>query len=301
MRGDFKILWLAFGALFLSACQTGEVSTNLGGINLEFLKNQPPQEIYENSNFVVGLKLKNSLPQAVEGVEVCVSDIISSEHGGIVGEECDSISMYSAEHREGMISYEEQVLYFPKDGQAYAYKDMGLGPDQTTIIAEVKYPVKTTSTLNICLKKDPTQDIAEISCETNSVFTKNDISDQFSPVVLDKLESTITAEGNSNRIFLDLYFKKSGTGEVFSEGDDQNMMQFKITLGTKDVSFQCNTKKEGYLQFNELSEMVTCNGLLELNEHVEVNSLKVETSYDYKVKITNSLIKIKKLNTGGNS
>ena len=88
---------------------------------------------------------------------------------------------------------------------------------------------------------------------------------------------------------------------MFSEGDDQNMMQFKITLGTKDVSFQCNTKKEGYLQFNELSEMVTCNGLLELNEHVEVNSLKVETSYDYKVKITNSLIKIKKLNTGGNS
>tara|TARA_Y100000310_G_C20682149_1_gene816628 strand:- start:1662 stop:2561 length:900 start_codon:yes stop_codon:yes gene_type:complete len=295
MRGDLTIL-LILGTVLLSSCQGGGERTNTGGIDLEFLKNQPPEEIYENSNFIVGLKLKNSLPEAVQGINVCVSDILSSEHQGIVGKECQSLTIGGAEHKEEIIIPEEEVIYFPKNTQYYSYANMDLGPDETTIFAEVTYPVKTTSTLDLCLKKDPTAEVEELSCETNTIFTGKDINSPFSPISVDKVESTITSEGNKNRIFLDVYFKKSSLGEVFYDEGDSGLMGFKISIGAKNIVFECNTDKEGYLEFNELSEMVTCNGLVELEEFIEVNSLNIEMSYDYKTKATKSSIKIRKLN-----
>jgi hypothetical protein len=297
MRGNLKIL-LILSTLLLSSCQGGGERTSIGGIDLEFLKNQPPEEIYENSNFVVGLKLTNSLPEAVQGIRVCVSDIISSEHQGIVGEECQILTIGGAEHNDKRIIPEEEIIYFPKSKQAYSYKNMNLGPDETTIFAEITYPVKTTSTLDLCLKKDPTAEITEFSCETNSIFTGNEINSPFSPISVEKVESTITSEGDKNRIFLEVYFKKSSLGEVSSLVEDDMLMGFKISLGAKEIVFSCNTKKEGYIEFNDLSEKVTCNGLVELVEEIEVNSLKIEMSYDYVVKTTKNLIKIKKLSQG---
>ena len=240
--------------------------------------------------------MKNSLSEIVKGINVCVYDIISSEHQGIAGKDCQTISMDGAEHREKEVIVEEEILYFPKGGQAYSYRNMVLGPDETTIIGEIIYPVKTTSTLNICLKKDPTTEIEDFPCDIYTVFKEKDINSPFAPINIEKIESTITSEGNGNRLFLDIRFKKSSNGEVYSSNEEEPLLGFKISIGSKNVEFECNTKQKGVIEFDKSSEIITCNGLISLEEEIEVNSLKIEMNYDYKVKTSKSLIKIKKLN-----
>ena len=84
---------------------------------------------------------------------------------------------------------------------------MDLGPDEITIFAQATYPLKTEFSLNLCLKKDPTLEIDGVLCETSSVFDASDISNTPAPIVLDKVETTLTSEGTKNRVFLDFNFK----------------------------------------------------------------------------------------------
>ncbi len=295
MRGDL-VIFVILSMLLLSSCQERGTGTKVGGIDLEFLPNQPPEQLYENSNFAVGLKLLNSLPERVQGVNICVSDILASEYGGIVGEECQTVVIEGAFHEERDIVPEEEVIYFPKSGEAYSYEDLDIGPDETTIFAEVTYPVRTTSTLNVCLKRDPTAESSEIECETSTIYSSNEITSPFAPVTVERIESTVTSEGNKNRVFLEIDFKRSERGEIVSFGEESNLMGFDIGLGTKEVDFNCNTEQDGLLEFDKVSKRISCNGLIELDEEFEVNSLNIETNYDYRVKISNGPINIKKLN-----
>ena len=296
MRGDLRI-FLVFIIFLLSACDTETKSSNSETeIDLGFLKNQPPSQIYENSNFIVGLNIKNNFPQKIESLSLCVSDIVSNEHEGIMGLDCQNINIHSAQELDGQIYPEEQIIYFPSEG-SYSYKNMDLGPDEITIFAQATYRLKTEFSLILCLKKDPTLEIDGVLCETSSVFDASDISNTPAPIVLDKVETTLTSEGTKNRVFLDFNFKKLGEGEVFFQDEGDNLVRFEISLGNKQVNFQCNSKNNDFLEFDQNSEIISCNTLIELNEQIEVNLLKVDLNYYHKVKITKGPISIKKLNS----
>ena len=122
MRGVVVIFMLVF-ALVGSSCNVSPV-TNIGGIDLEVLTNQPPDVLRENQYFSVSLKLKNNIPHPVSDINVCVFDILGSEYGGINSEECQSLSISGADHEDDKIIPEEAYVVFPEHGGSYVYHNL---------------------------------------------------------------------------------------------------------------------------------------------------------------------------------
>ncbi len=295
MRGGLILLFLV-AVLLVSSCgqQTGQ-ATNIGGVDVQFIENQPPSELRENAHFNVGLKLKNNLPEKVEDVAVCVSDSLSSEYGGISGKECQTVSISAAEHNENSISPEEVTLLFPQGG-GYYYSGLEQGPDNTIILVDVTYPLQTKSRTDICLKQDPAYEVDEIQCEANMVFSGRSITSDFAPVTVDRIETSIVSEGTQNRIYADVHLRKASIGEVVSDGD-QNLMGIRVSLGSGEI-FDCDTEQEGYLEFEETTEEVNCDATVILEEAWQVDSLNVDLVYDYSIGLTHGPVPIKKLEEG---
>lgn len=293
MRGEI-ILLLIF-LLIISSCETTQQATNLGGIDMEFLPSQPPTDVFrEDSEFRVGLKLKNNLPNPVENVKLCVYDLLGNTYGGIE-RECRVFSLASAQVEDNQIFPEEKLVYFPEFG-TYSYTNLELAPDNTIIIVDMVYPLQTKSSLDICLKKDPAYEVKEIPCETNTIFTGNEIRSDYAPVNVDKVESSLTLEGENNGIYLDIFLRKSASGEIVVSDDDlRNLMKIEVSLGS-DVQFDCETDEDGLIKFEENTKEVHCNALVNLEDAYEVNSLNIVLSYNYKVKLQTGQVPFRKKN-----
>jgi len=293
MRGEI-ILLLVF-LLVISSCETTQQVTNVGGIDMEFLPSQPPTDVFrEDSEFRVGLKLKNNLPDPVENVKLCVYDLLGDNYGGI-DKECRDFSLVAAQVEGNQVFPEEKLVYFPEFG-TYSYTNLELAPDNTIIIVDMTYPLQTRSSLDICLKKDPAYEVKEISCETNTIFTGGDIRSDYAPISVDKVESSLTLEGENTGIYLDIYLRKSAGGEIVVSNDDlRNLMKLEVGLGP-DVQFDCETDEDGLIKFEENTKEVSCNALINLEDAYEVNSLNIVLSYNYKVKLQTGQIPFRKKN-----
>ena len=284
--------------LLVSSCgQQGGQSTNIGGVDIQFIENQPPSQLRENAHFNVGLKLKNNIPETMQGVEVCVSDSLSNEYGGISGKECQTVSISAAEHDGGSIFPEEKTLLFPQGG-GYYYSGLEQGPDSTIFLVDVTYPLQTKSRTDICLKKDPAYEVTEIQCDSNMIFSGGSIKSEFAPIVVDRIETSIVSEGTQNRVYADIHLRKASVGDVvYSEDHTQNLMGIRVSLGSGEV-FDCDTVQDGYLEFDGTDEEVSCDTTVILEEAWQVDSLNVELVYDYSIGLNIGPVPIKKLGEG---
>lgn len=262
---------------------------------MEFLPAQPPTDIFrEDSEFKVGLKLVNNLPKIVENVNVCVYDLLGNDYGGIE-KECQILNLAPAQKEENTIYPESKLIYFPEFG-TYSYTNLELAPDNTIIIVEMIYPLETKSSLDICLKKDPAYEVEEVNCETNQIFSGNKIRSDYAPISIEKIESSITMEGENNGIYLDIYLKKPVNGEIIISNEDvRNLMEIKVGLGS-DVQFNCESDEGGLIKFEENTKKVSCNTLVNLRDAYEVNSLNIILSYNYRIKLQTGQIPFKKKN-----
>ena len=293
MRGEI-ILLLVF-LLIISSCETTQQTTNLGGIDMEFLPAQPPTDVFrEDSEFRVGLKLKNNLPDLVENVKLCVYDLLGDDYGGI-DKECQVFSLAAAQIEDDRIFPEEKLVYFPEFG-TYSYTNLEFAPDNTIIIVDMTYPLQTRSSLNICLKKDPAYEVKEVPCETNTIFTSGDIRSDYAPISVDKVESSLTLEGENNGIYLDIHLRKATGGEIVVSDDDlRNLMEIEVNLGS-DVQFDCETDEDGLIKFEENTKEVSCSAVVNLDDAYEVNSLNIVLSYNYRVKLQTGQVPFRKKN-----
>ena len=286
MRGVLVLLLLVV-VLLVSSCQQGTQSTNVGGIDIEFIENQPPVTLREDASFTVGLYLKNNLPKAVQNIEVCVQDSFRDGNGGIFGKECKSVDISAADVSGDTISPEIEQVYFPIGEGGYVYDNLGIGIDSVVVLVDISYFLNTISTVSdFCLKEDPGYEVEEMDCDPNKIFTGSDIRNQIAPIIVDRVKTSVVNEGYQNRVYSEIYFKKAVGGEVlqsdFYSGEDSTMplVGYSITLASGEV-FECDSDEEGFLVFDDLVEVLECNAPVVLSSEWENSAINIELSYNY--------------------
>ena len=299
MRGGLILVLLVL-LLLVSSCQQNQEATNLGGVDIEFLENQPPTTLREGAQFNVGLNLKNNLPEAVDNIEICISDSLTDGYGGIYGKECQYVSISPAEHGGEVISPEEVRTLFPQGGGGYYYNNLELGPDNTIILVDMAYSLHTSSRIDICLKQDPSFEVDEVECEANTVFSGGDIRSDFAPVTVERVDSSVVSEGFQNKIYADIYLRKDPFGEVvYSQDHTQNLMGISVSLGSGDV-FTCDVDQNGFFKFDDITEMISCDAPVVLDDSWQMDALNIDLFYDYSIGLTLGPLPIKKMEEGLN-
>ena len=285
------ILLISIVLLFSSGCTGPVEKTNIGGVDIGFLLNQPPRELREDANFMVGLELINNLPKAVEGT-LCLSDTPANSFGGIQEPECRAIFMAPAEVSGNSKYVEESRFYFPETG-SYYYHNLEMGIDTTTITAELEYSLESVIRGEICLKRDPAQEIAD--CRSNDVLTKgNKITSDFAPVTIDRLETSIVPEGGQNRLYLEIDITKIPYGEIISETGESILMMDIELAGTPSV-FECYPLRNGGIRMVEDRKTVKCDSFISLGaQEFYMDSLIIKLNYDYSISASTGAIALKR-------
>ena len=287
----YDILIFIVGVLLISGCTGPAPETHVGGVDIGFLLNQPPIELREDASFVVGLKLTNNIPKPVNG-ELCISDTPANSFGGIQEPDCRHFMIAAAEVVDDKKYVENQNVYFPSEGSSYSYHNLEFGIGSTNINAKLKYDLSTTSLAEICLKKDPAEEIS--GCESNSVIFGNDIVSDFAPIVIEKIESSIVPEGNQNRVHLKITLKKEPLGSV-TFNDIENKLKMDINLAGTATSFTCYPSQEGLIKFNELTKVVNCDSSVDLGgQDFYVDSLIMNLDYTYTISASTGAIPLKR-------
>jgi len=297
-----SLIFILIVVVFLSGCEligTGETPsekdfrTGSNGLTISFLPNAPPDEVYEENPFSVGILLKN------EGACEVRNGIVS----------------FSVEERYVEISNYENSVRFNLDGKSFATP----GGDQetkflkaktktiegqsekreTTIIASLCYPYKTIADASVCI--DP--DIYGLKT-MNKICSVKDISlpAQGAPVAVTKIESKMLSAENDDYIkpqFI-IHVKNVNNGEVIKKEkfqdacssnsigiDDINVIDIKAELSGQML--ECSP---GTLKLKDGEDSIRC--VLEEGIPKErgtyTSPLVIELEYGYMNSISNTFL-----------
>lgn len=295
MKSVILVVFLGI-LIVISSCQPSGTGTNIGGVDMQFLKDQPPlMNIRDNQEFNIGLVLTNSLPREVNDAKLCVYDTVTESAGGIPGKPCVTIFLPAAEQVDDKITpYKSDPIYFPENGGTYVYRAGQKGIDSTTILAELIYTADSTAKINNACFKRRSEIETDFPCETEEVFSGNSIDMDVAPIVINKIEKNIYPEGNSqNRMILTLYLSK-GDGEViWAEDETKNLVDIQISSSDAQF-FTCSPNENGLIKFDEPTEKVTCESSFSLLSDYYQDSINIDLYYKFKIKLDTSSITIQK-------
>lgn len=274
-----------------------DVRVGLKGLTMEFLKNTPPQMVFEESTFPTIIKVKNegaySLDENDEqnnavfslGVESDYTKNVELLAGGRVKkiEEvgAPNLAQFSLEGKsninpkggEEVISYNIQAGKLDPQSEAHA----------STMIATLCYPYETILSANVCVDSD----IANVLpgkkvCKVQDLTFSNG---QGAPVAVTKVEVLMiptqssqenTATGNIKPQFV-LLIENKGSGTVIrrdsvnnfctkseAKHDDLNMVSVSVFLGKDELDCTPKDKvykdeKYAYIKLKDKKELARCN------------------------------------------
>ena len=69
----------------------GPLTGSPNGVEIKFLPEQPPLELFEGSDVIVGLELENNAACDAIG-SVCINDLAPSSRGGVIEPICNSLN-----------------------------------------------------------------------------------------------------------------------------------------------------------------------------------------------------------------
>ncbi|MBT4334547.1 hypothetical protein HOD61_01900 [archaeon] len=289
-----SILSIILVAIFVSSCMGGPgQETNIGGIDMKFLENQPTNLIREDANFLVGVELTNNIPKYLDG-SLCIYDTPANSFGGIQEPECTLLHLSPAEIVNDQKYPDTQLIQFPVSGNSYTYGNLAMGVSTTNINAKLTYDLKTISRAELCLKRDPSVNID--GCSASSVLAGNDILADFAPVGIEMIEYNIVPEGNNNRLYLDIHLKKAQEGEVISE-DNGHKVNLDINLIGTPSTFDCYPSSTEGIELIDNSRVVRCDGRVSLGrQDFYYDSLAISLDYTYSTTISTGAIPLKRKN-----
>ncbi|MCD4759952.1 hypothetical protein K8R33_03620 [archaeon] len=305
MRGVIIILLLMVLVFSISGCNKQTAKTNMGGVDLEFTKNN---EFYssckdstgycldEYDEFGVDILLTNNLPKVVEGATLCVSDLASASIGGIPKlKPCIKnieIPAATVDSNEGLVPG-VVLKHFPEGGGAYSYSGIAHGNDKTTINAELRYSVISEFKLNdVCVKLPATE--IDFPCENGQTFTQGNIEGDLAPVIVEKVVKRLGKQGNKAVVKIDVYLKKDSKGSVFWEDTQDHFLKIEAQLGNQGY-FNCDDlNSKGLLDFSEgLTKVVSCDFLAELGgQGGYPEAIFITLVHDYYVLLPSGTIKL---------
>ena len=307
-------------ALLITGCQSQQsniityvdIYKGTDGLDMNFLPNAPPKEVYSNEDFIAGVQLENKGAFNIGESEGYLSFVIEDDYMEIVGQEDEKILF----ELEGKSSFNPKGTKDTKTIKLKA-KDVDTQSESHTSLVTVSacYKYKTTLGIEACVDADVydlTQKIK--ACDTQD----QTFSGQGAPVTITKIETRMLPHEDENKVkpsFM-IYIKNKGNGEVV-KGDSVEKACSSETLSHEAFNtiyanaklsnqpLDCSPKeiqgsetKEGYIRLKDKEDFIRCtltDGILK-NKGTYITPLTIDLDYGYTLSASKEVKILKELN-----
>lgn len=318
------LLLFAILILFIAGCGTGssqtkkEINVRVGfdGLKLEFLKNTPPQKVFEDSTFPVIIKVKNNGAYSLRDEEKAILSLgVERDYTKnvqlLVGkaqllEQAGNAASLNLEGKSSINLGEEQVIsYNIVAGRIDPQSEV----HPSTVIATLCYPYKTVLDTAACIDTDvsgikPGKKVCQVQ---DLVFN----SGQGAPVAVTKVEVNMLPsqieKGIQPKIvpqFL-IFVENKGQGIVIKKEEvsnfctksdtthsNLNIVYVKVCLSnfctdnggiTCQLEVKPNSNERGHIKLKDKKDVIRCTKKdgLDSAQDAYLSPLKIELDYGY--------------------
>jgi len=283
----FFIILLFFLSLLLAGCIPGgqqkgplevDYHTGISGLEMSFVKNLPPSEVWEGADFTISVELKNIGAHDIEKGMLSITNIL-----------------------EDYVYISDKEVPFRIRGRGIEYPDGGYGvinfnlknkamPEGKKefdlpfrIIAEYDYTTEATAQVCISPWIYTYQENKEAACKPGTIEFK---SGQGAPVTVTKIEQITRPYGDYE---IEMGFKitvgNQGDGDILENVEVEDVALNYNYLSCVPSSFKIEKGK---------SESFTCSIVMNKEEGAYLSPLMIRLNYNY-VEYLDKKVKIKKL------
>lgn len=275
-----------------------DVYKGTGGLDFEFLKDSPPNELYSNQSFQIITLIKNKGAYPIDDAKLILS--------------YDTSDFYIKGSKETQFMLNGKNIYNVRNDEiikSFYAQAIPLLPNseylQSTILASACYTYKNKLSTDVCIDMDSYNlKLIEKACKTRD----QSFSGQGGPVGISRIEQKmLVTDGGVTPQFI-IYLKNFGNGDVISKDKIYDMCGSQTvtredlnTITLTDVSFSqygfadmnCEPEKLRLLDNEELF-ICTLNSEIPKEESTYITNINVEFNYGYVITKSKDII-IKKM------
>lgn len=273
---------------------SGGNASEIDVINMNFLTNQPPQQLYEGQSFRVGLNIDNYAAEEKE-IFLCIFDELGDYFNGIPANTCQTIKLERSDISGDTIIPSKKRVYLPGEEETYVYENVK-GSMNTGMFAELNYQHKTTATSQICIKRDLEVDVKDEKCKET---TQESVENTDGPLKISSLGKTIVPLGkNKVSVMLELTITNSGSGEVKNKKAVKTkenldpMVGIIVNLLGKTKDFECDQTVGGKISFKVNQKTIKCQTTIDMEEPYIMVPVEITLDYGYSISKSTSSISI---------
>jgi hypothetical protein len=308
-------------ALFMLGCQTQQSNTisfvdihkGTDGLDMNFLPNAPPKEVYSNEDFIAGVQLENKGAFDIGDSEGYLSLVIEDDYMEFINPEDKEKRTFKL---EGKSSFNPKGNLKTVTVKLRA-KDVDTQSETHTSLVTVSacYKYKTTLGTEACVDAD----VYDLTQKIKACNTQDQtFSGQGAPVTITKIETRMLPHEDENKVkpsFM-IYIKNKGNGEVV-KGDSVEKACSSETLSHEAFNtiyanaklsnqpLDCSPKeiqgsetKEGYIRLKDKEDFIRCtltDGILK-NKGTYITPLTIDLDYGYTLSASKEVKILKELN-----
>ena len=241
------------------------------GLSMKFLTNLPPNEIWENSDFIIGLELQNKGPSPIDDGIIVVT-----------GFDPDYIML---NQDESAFELEERGPSYPEGG----YKIINIpvrsiampeGSDSYSAGFTIRayYDYQTEATATVCIDPNVYSLVSlNKACEVKEITMSGG---QGAPVAITKVEPRISPSDSSDiESEFKITIQNSGSGEVLGYININ-----EVLLGTERI--ECNFKK---VELKDKKASFICKTNIDASRGSYSSPLTARFSYKYTQKLDKNI------------
>lgn len=275
-------------------------SYDADGLDMRFIKGVTPTSLSDVSEFQVGVSLRNSMLNDIYG-ELIIYDDLTDTFDGIPDRgDKQIVQLDSAEYIKGDIipSPEEEFIF-----GYYAYNNLGaiIEPD-VGIRAVLSYNVDYLAHTQLCLKRNARIKVPNrVPCDDYETITDFNVNP--APVVVSKIEKSVSYGERGVNVNLDIYLTKVYRDGTYNKGDvvskdalynpDEINKDIYFEVGfSKGQKFTCNPN--GIISFDKNEKVISCRSTLNIQQDYTNDPFIIILNYGFRESITTGAIQIKK-------
>lgn len=248
------------------------------GLVMEFLQNAPPDEVWENSEFSVGIELKNKGAWPIESGSVVISGFVPDYISIEPLEKTIDLQGKSPGYPEGdysVINFRAKNINIPKGSKEYT----------DSIIARAYYDYQTDATVDVCINPFIYSYVKtrETVCEIRDISVSGG---QGAPVAITSVKEKISPPNEGMSVEFLIEIKNVGPGEVLG----------KVRLEGAKLANRLISCSPQLLDMKKGEKTIRCKTTIDKEKGAYLAPLSLSLSYTYTSKI-NKKIRITTLTT----
>ena len=308
-----------------SSLTDADIRVGTDGLEMKFLQNAPPLNIFEGGSFPISLKIKNAGASNI-GDNPATTDVVEQSGIVVLGFEKAYVDIITPKMEVKIVGksiFNQKGDEDVKSVNAWAKKIGGQSETHpSTILATACYPYKTILDASVCIDTDVTgQRRGQKSCTIKEL----DFGDgQGAPLVITKIETMMLPQQDETKIkphFI-IHVKNSGNGQVIrreatEEGKPVNILEkvcsseplsymkekdfntFNVKAMLSGVELDCNPDENigpgvTEARLREKEDMIRCtydkDGGIGIESDAYTAPLKIELDYGYTFTISKDII-----------